>query len=502
MKARLRMGRWGVAALAAALAAACTNLGHEADLRVHRIEQAVVPMARAALAAGQVETARRLYTRLLDVAPNAPVARMGLGDVALAVGRPARAATWYLDAANMADGRAVRHAALLAHGRASIDAGHLDAARRSFERLVSPTERADAASAAWAHNGLAIVAMLEGNPKGTVAAVERAVLLDPDEQRFRDNLARAVAIADAYRSEAEVQMVGPAETLLAQAGSGGVYASDQVAAAPAPLGGNPGDDDLASGADVDGPVRTAEAPPPAPLGAEEDQSDHDACSEDGSLACGIAAAMPTPEAAVADADVLARRDGTSPQDDAPRVPVDRAGGPAPVLDDAVASGPYRAAVDGDGPRDPAASAVTPKTDAPAEALPVPVVAAKPQALAVPREPVAARPEKPSPAAQDHHPAVVGFLVQGADGDYLQVGAFAVAANARRLAERLPRVTDLPVGIEPPGDMQPALYRVRIGPIPSRTGLPLLMQALRDGAAAGARRAASTADSLRKPAATS
>ena len=465
--ARVRIWRSGTAALAAVLAAGCANLRPETDLRAQRIEQAVVPMARAALAAGQVETARRLYTRLLDVAPDAVDARMGLGDVAFADGRPARAATWYLDAAGLAVDPARRHVALLAHGRASITAGDIEAARRSFERLVGPEERASAANAAWGHNGMAVVAMLEGDPAGTVAAVERALLLLPDEPRFRDNLARAVAIADAYRSEIETDRADHAATQLAQADSVGVPANDHVVAAPAPGPGPKGVD----------PGTTAVAEP-APSGR-------------------IPADDPAP---AADVDRPVRM---AAQDDVPPT-ADHAGGLPPVSDEAVASGPDRAVVDGDAPPDAAAAAEPPATGASVEAPPAlaEAVAARPEAPAVPQETDRGRPEQPSAAAPDLHPAVVGFLVQGADGDYLQVGAFAVAANARSLAERLPRVTDLPVSIEPPGDQRPALYRVRVGPIPSRSGLPRLMQALRDGAATPARRSASTPDAGRKSAATS
>ena len=60
-------------------------------------------------------------------------------------------------------------------------------------------------------------------------------------------------------------------------------------------------------------------------------------------------------------------------------------------------------------------------------------------------------------------------------EYLQVGAFSEQANALRLAERLPRLTDLPVNIEPAaGD---GLHRVRIGPLDTGESLPGLVQAL-------------------------
>ena len=72
---------------------------------------------------------------------------------------------------------------------------------------------------------------------------------------------------------------------------------------------------------------------------------------------------------------------------------------------------------------------------------------------------------------------VGFVVWLDDGRYLQVGAFAVEANAKRLAERVSGLTELPVRIKAPGDKLPALHRVRIGPLPPRGASPSLQQAL-------------------------
>ena len=226
MKARYRYRAWPAVALAVVVTG-CSTIHSDSDLRAERFERAVVPMARAALAAGQVETARRLYTRLLDVAPDAAGPRLGLGDVALADGRPANAANWYLHAADLAASPADRHAAWLAHGRASLAAGNLDAARQSFARLVADDELVLREFAAWGHNGLAMVALLEGDPRGSVAAVERAVLLAPDERRFRDNLDRAMAVAEAYESasgapEADEDFASeqPPPVLLADASDG------------------------------------------------------------------------------------------------------------------------------------------------------------------------------------------------------------------------------------------------------------------------------------------
>ena len=433
--------RWSMWPRAAAMLAGlsmvgCTTLQPETDMRARRIEQAVVPMARAALAAGQVETARRLYTRLLDVAPDAVEARIGLGDVAMAAGRRSRAQTWYLDAASLAEGPSDRHAALLAHGRAAITAGNLDAAQESFDRLVDPEERASPTNAAWGHNGLAVVAMLEGDPFGTVAAVERAVLLDPDEQRFRENLTRAVAVADAYRTEFGVPDAEPEPAMLAQA--------DEEAAES---------DETPVAADDQTFAAASETVPDAPV--ETEPADLD-----------VADFEPMPvEAPAEDAD---------PVPDAPSVAVV----PEVGVPDAPAE-PPPADLDVADPDPVPTEDVEPVADATSVAE-VPDFAEPP---ADDEETPSLITEEPEDSAPRPGPdlaeslADVGFVVERGGVDYLQIGAFAVEANAHRLSERVTRLTDLPVRIEPTGHESRPMHRVRIGPLPPDTELPRLREAL-------------------------
>ena len=173
----------------------CALVPSEAErLRVERMESAVVPMANAALEAGQAETAQRLYRRLLDLDAESFPASMGLGDVALRRREPGEAARWYLAAAAKAKSSEDRHAAWLAHGRAALTAGRLDAARESFERLVDPQEEASPANVGWGHNGIGLILLLEGDLDNAVASMERAVLAQPDELRFDANLTRALAL--------------------------------------------------------------------------------------------------------------------------------------------------------------------------------------------------------------------------------------------------------------------------------------------------------------------
>ena len=181
--------------LLAALLPACSLMPPQSEhIRARQMEDAVVPMAATALEAGQLETARRLYRRLLVVDADSVQARMGLGDVAMREQETEAAARWYSSALVRADEPAERHAALLAHGRAALAAGQLEAARTSFTRLADPDENASRSSAAWGHNGVGLTLLLEGDLRGGVAAMERAVLQAPEEERFRGNLDRALAI--------------------------------------------------------------------------------------------------------------------------------------------------------------------------------------------------------------------------------------------------------------------------------------------------------------------
>ena len=181
--------------LVAVLASACAHTPPDSE-RVHapHMEDAILPMARTALDSGQVETARRLYDRLLDVNPRSVEARMGLGDLALHAGETRAAAQWYLSVLEWAEQPNDRHAALLAHGRAALAAGELEAARESFARLAEPAESAPRAAVAWGHNGIGLTLMLDGDLPGAAVALEQAVRLAPGDRRFQGNLDRLNAM--------------------------------------------------------------------------------------------------------------------------------------------------------------------------------------------------------------------------------------------------------------------------------------------------------------------
>lgn len=184
---------FGVAAL---LIGSCSVLPNESDrLRIQRVEEAVLPMARIALESEQTETAKRLYRRLLEIDPDSVSARMGLGDIAVAGQDSAEAARWYAAAVAHARWADERHPALLAHGRAALALGELEAARKSFSRLTSERERTPTLSIAWGLNGLGLVALLEGDIRGAIKFMEQAVLLAPEEEMLADNLSRALDLS-------------------------------------------------------------------------------------------------------------------------------------------------------------------------------------------------------------------------------------------------------------------------------------------------------------------
>ena len=283
------------------LAAGCSSLiPLQTDrLRIERVQEAVLPMASVALSAGQLETARRLYRRLLDVAPESFRGHMGLGDVALRERAPLDAARWYALALDVAETPEERHEALLAHGRAALESGQLDAARESFTRLKDPEEQAPQISVAWGYNGLGLVLLLEGDLHGAVEHMEQAVRWGPNEPRFWENLERARA------------MLAGREPLLdaeeaARAASPEVGAEDAAAAVGPPDSAAPDD----AGTAADGRASAAASPEVGAEGAAAAVGPPDSAAPDdaGTAADGRASAAASPELGAE--DVAASADPT------------------------------------------------------------------------------------------------------------------------------------------------------------------------------------------------
>ena len=388
---------------AVGLLAACTIVPPRPDtLRVDRIEDAVLPMASAALTAGQVETARRLYTRLLDVDAESVEARMGLGDVAMAMREHRQAANWYLAAAGLAREPAERHAALLAHGRAALTAGDLDAARASFERLTLAEENASRQHVAWGFNGIGVVSLLEGDPRAAVAALEQAVLGIPGESRFEGNLDRALRLAAGYAPPEDGKPDVPQPPVPAEP------QRSPVAVEPAP-------------------VEPARVPVPAP-GAEprEPSPEPESRSEP----------LPDPEPRPDTPPAAAPPPTPEPEPEPAPTPA-----PAPPPEPEPVAAP---------PKEPLAQ------DEPSETLESLTAATRTDA---PDAPAAADPSWPSLA---NLPGA--FVVHTDGGAFVQVGAYAVEAHAADTAARLRAATGLPVRVDAGGG-DDRLFRVRIGPVP-------------------------------------
>ncbi len=424
--------------LLAALVPACSLMPPQSEhIRARQMEDAVVPMAATALEAGQLETARRLYRRLLVVDADSVQARMGLGDVAMREQETEAAARWYSSALVRADEPVARHAALLAHGRAALAAGQLEAARTSFTRLADPAENASRSSAAWGHNGVGLTLLLEGDLRGGVAAMERAVLQAPEEERFRGNLDRALAI-------------------LRDLPASGASGADSVGAPGTP-----------------GTGRAEPYPPPVPSVSDtppstdsttdiilEDTVLEDTVLEDTVLEDTVEDIV---EYIIEDTD---RDDGDRPLDekalpDEP-APLPNGGEYAPVeyaqVEEAVDT-----ALPMDSAEEPTAQAAAPTTSA--EDAPAIAEAETPHEFGPPPPAQSDLPEPPV-AANVISPTRVHVVTED-DAHFLQFGAFSKRANAETLVSHITGLTEQRVqitGTETGAGVR--LHRVRVGPISS------------------------------------
>lgn len=403
-----------------------------------RIENAVLPMANAALDAGQFETARRLYVRLLEADAGSVDARMGLGDVALATREPAQAANWYLAALVQAQGNDKRHAALLAHGRAALAAGDPLAARSSYTRLTDPEELASISNVAWGFNGIGIVSLLEGEPHAAVAAMEKAFLHDPDEPRFQGNLTRALKIAANFPPDEPAIAAASSEKTVSDSDSN---EREAPSLAPEPVARSV--PNQASPADF----QILETPAPVLVPSDE------AATEPRSVET-TPAGLELPEAKPLSKDPKP----VSAPDPAPAEAI--------VVESPATPGQHETAVletyvERDVPEERA-------IEPPKEALAGTGGEAGLSDLGDVEEKAAS-----ALSAGDTPSRRNAFLVRGVDGEYLQVGAYAVHSHALDAQIRLREMTDLPVLIAA-GE---SLFRVRIGPVPSREALPGLAAAL-------------------------
>ena len=164
-----------------------------------------LPVAAAALAAGQLNVARRLYLSLSERFDDAPEPLLGLGYIALQSGDSAAAENYFLQAAERAaDKPALRAEALLSAGRTALLQGNAGTARRHFSDAQTPAQ--DTPSAAWIANGLAVTSALEADYAAAEAHYVEALRLSSDNPRIAANFIRMLVAAgridDAARTHA------------------------------------------------------------------------------------------------------------------------------------------------------------------------------------------------------------------------------------------------------------------------------------------------------------
>ena len=167
--------------------------------------QSSLPVAAAALAAGQPEVARRLYLSLAERFEDAPEPVLGLGYIAFHGGDLPAAEKHFLEAAGRArKAPSTRAEALLGAGRTALARNRAGAARKHFEGA-----RKDARGspyAPWIANGLGVVAAIESDYRGAEAEYAEALRLSPGDPRITANLVRTLVeaqrIEDAARARA------------------------------------------------------------------------------------------------------------------------------------------------------------------------------------------------------------------------------------------------------------------------------------------------------------
>ena len=153
-----------------------------------------LPVAAAALAAGQLDVARRLYLSLSERFDDAPEPFLGLGYIALQSGDSAAAESYFLQAAERAaDKPALRAEALLGAGRTALVQGNAETAGRHFSDARAPA--LDTPSAAWIANGLAVTSALEADYAAAEVHYVEALRLSSDNPRIAANFIRMLVAA-------------------------------------------------------------------------------------------------------------------------------------------------------------------------------------------------------------------------------------------------------------------------------------------------------------------
>ena len=184
-----------------------------------------LPVAAAALGAGQLDVARRLYLSLDERFESAAEPMLGLGYVAFQSGEFSDAERYFLKAADRAsEAPAMRAEALLGAGRTALVQNRTRAARRHFRD--GEASGPDTPSSPWIANGLAVVATLAGDHELAGTHYAQALRRSAGHPRIAANHVRMLIAAGrvddatrAYRERAATYWAGddgPALSLLVE----------------------------------------------------------------------------------------------------------------------------------------------------------------------------------------------------------------------------------------------------------------------------------------------
>ena len=199
--------RAAAAAVFLASLAACANWPSQNDTPdTGELLRNSLPVAAAALAAGQLDVARRLYLSLAERFDNAAEPFLGLGYIAFQDRDFTAAEKYFLQAGERAsDTPAMQAEALLGAGRTALVQGRTRAARRHLRSAQTPGQ--DTPSAAWIANGLAVTAALDGDHEAAEAHYAEALRRSSGHPRIAANFVRMLVAAgridDAARAYAE-----------------------------------------------------------------------------------------------------------------------------------------------------------------------------------------------------------------------------------------------------------------------------------------------------------
>ena len=187
--------RAAVAAVALALLSACANWPAPNDgADSGKVLQNSLPVAAAALSAGQIDVAQRLYTSLSDQFDDAPQPLLGLGYIAFRNQDFVAAEKHFLQAAKRAgEAPEMLAEALMGAGRAALVQGRSRAATNHFRRALEAGK--DTPFAAWIANGLAVAATLDADYAAAEAHYATALALSSGHPGIAANHVRMLVAA-------------------------------------------------------------------------------------------------------------------------------------------------------------------------------------------------------------------------------------------------------------------------------------------------------------------